>query len=102
MNDIALVNRIEEQLVKKFNKEVPNAYKDIVEDIKVSKEECISLMNKWLEFWINEKPLIKIPSKVLIIKKKICDYKLQLLIQQAAEWRMLDYIDNHIIDRIRD
>jgi hypothetical protein len=96
-----ILSDLEDEMVKEFD--IMSQTKYVNEDPKkeLSKDECLNVITQWLEYWCNQK-IIKIPNEILLMKKKISDHKIFLLMNQAAEWNLIDEIPESLMKRIRN
>ncbi len=82
-----LLDRIEEQLIEKFDKEFPNSLLDNDDpNRELSRSELLPILKQWCDFWIAERPIMKIESDVLVMKEHICNMKLAMMITYSKKW----------------
>lgn len=87
-HEAELLSRIEDQMIEKFNKNYINT------DIKKceSKDELISILVEWANFWYNERPITKFHSEVVEMKKGVCDIRIVAIYRQAERLGLSDYM----------
>lgn len=94
-----LLDRIEDQCLQRFDARFPDSmYKDADADPKrqLSRKELKDLLISWLEFWHEEQPIIKVPTKVQELKKKVCDARIFMILAVAATNQIMDEIPDHL------
>jgi hypothetical protein len=85
-----LIERIEEQMIERFNKCYPDGM--LNKKMSLTRFELVSLTAEWVGYWISEKPIIKsINDKnyiVLAMKDKLCMIRIHKILEQAAMWNI--------------
>jgi hypothetical protein len=92
-----LLDRIEDQCLQRFDARFPDSmYKDVDPKRQLSRKELKDLLISWLEFWHEEQPIIKVPTKVQELKKKVCDARIFMIMAVAATNQIMDEIPDHL------
>lgn len=90
---LVLLDRIEEQLLSKFNDRYPDS---MLVHIKtknydyLERDELITLTSDWIQFWVEEKPVKKEENMAMVLQMKeyLCSLRIQMLLKQAREWQI--------------
>ena len=89
-----LVSRIEDQCVERFDKKYPTEMYDPEKEL--PPPELKKVIIEWLEYWHNERPIIKIPNFVQEIKQKVCDTRIYRILVVASENNLFDEIPEYL------
>ena len=95
--DQFLLSRIEDQMIEKFQKKFPLIKTKNPQFI--DENELFDLIIEWIDFWICEKPqVMKIPTTVLMMKKLVCEKRIEILIDFAEKHKIAEAIKLYFID----
>jgi hypothetical protein len=82
--DSYMKSRIEDQAIIKFN----DRFGDSSKIGPISKEQMFEILVNWARFWINERPVSKLPSEVIRIKQHVCDLRILFIVEKARTWKL--------------
>jgi hypothetical protein len=89
-----LMSRIEDQCVERFDKKYQTSKFDPEQEL--SQADLVNIIIEWLEYWHNERPVIKVPHVVQEIKQKVCDIRIYRILLMAYESNVLDQIPEYL------
>jgi len=95
--DQLLLSRIEDQMIEKFQKKFPLI--KTKDPQYIDENELFDLVIEWIDFWISEKPqIMKVPKSVLVMKKLVCEKRIEILIDFAEKYNIAEAIKLYFID----